>query len=81
MSESGEFTFVAEATSARADVFLSGNMPQLTRSALKKIFESGGVTINGKAAKASQGVKSGDEVKIIVPPRPGIFGKGGKYSS
>lgn len=68
MSESGEFTFVAEATSARADVFLSGNMPQLTRSALKKIFESGGVTINGKAAKASQGVKSGDEVKIIVPP-------------
>lgn len=68
MSESGVFTFCAEADFARADVYLSGNMPQLTRSALKKIFDGGGVEINGKTAKASQSVKRGDSVVITVPP-------------
>lgn len=64
----GEFEFTADGAYPRADLFLSGNMPQLTRSALKKIFEGGGVSINGKAAKASQGVKAGDVLKITVPP-------------
>ena len=68
MSESGVFTFCAEADFARADVYLIGNMPQLTRSALKKIFDGGGVEINGKTAKASQSVKRGDNVVITVPP-------------
>lgn len=64
----GEFEFTADGAYPRADLFLSGNMPQLTRSALKKIFEGGGVLINGKTAKASQGVKAGDVLKITVPP-------------
>lgn len=61
-------TFTAEAACARADVFLSGKMPNLTRSALKRIFEGGGVRINGRSAKPSQGVKAGDVAEVIIPP-------------
>ena len=62
------FTFSAGENSGRADVFLSGNMPQLTRSALKKIFDGGGVKVNGKTAKAAHSLKCGDVVEISVPP-------------
>ena len=68
MSEAKTYTFVADGPCARADVFLSGNMPEVTRSALKKIFEGGGVEVNGKRAKASQAIKAGDEIKAEVPP-------------
>lgn len=66
--QSGEYKFTAGSDCARADVFLCGNMPEITRSALKKIFENGGVLIDGKKAKASQSVRAGEEVAITVPP-------------
>ena len=66
--ESGEYTFAAEEDCGRADVYLCGKMTEMTRSALKKIFESGGVTVNGRPARASQQIRRGDEVKITVPP-------------
>ena len=65
--ESGEYTFAAEEDCGRADVYLCGKMTEMTRSALKKIFESGGVTVNGRPARASQQIRRGDEVKITVP--------------
>lgn len=68
MSDGERFSFTAQEPFARADVFLNSTMPHITRSALKKIFEGGGVTINGKTAKASQAVRVGDEVQIVVPP-------------
>ncbi len=68
MSEGESFTFTADAAYPRADSYLNSTMPHITRSALKKIFEGGGVVINGKPTKASQRIKEGDEVKITVPP-------------
>lgn len=68
MSEGESFTFTADAAYTRADSYLNSTMPHITRSALKKIFEGGGVIVNGKQAKASQRIKEGDEVKITVPP-------------
>ena len=62
--ESGEYTFAAEEDCGRADVYLCGKMTEMTRSALKKIFESGGVTVNGRPAKASYDVKIGDIIEI-----------------
>ena len=61
-------TFTAQAAFTRADIFLSGNMPDLTRSALKKIFEVGGVKINGSPAKPSQNVRAGDVAEVVIPP-------------
>lgn len=67
MSEGGVFTFTAETAFDRADVFLSENMPDLTRSALKRIFDGGGVEVNGKASKPSHTVRAGDVVSVVVP--------------
>ena len=54
-------------TSARCDVYLADNMPDLSRSFLKKLFESGEVKVNGKAVRASFKLKEGDEITLTVP--------------
>lgn len=59
--------FTARESYARADVFLSENLTGYTRSAVKKLFSGGYVSINGKSAKPSQAVSAGDVVKAILP--------------
>ncbi|MCM1439406.1 MAG: RluA family pseudouridine synthase [Roseburia sp.] len=59
--------FVATSPCARADVALSERLEGYTRSAVKKLFEGGMVTINGKRAKPSQGVLGGDEICAELP--------------
>ena len=62
-----EKLFKAEQACSRADVFLSGQLPDITRSAIKKLCDNGLVEINGRTAKASQKIEAGDEVKIVLP--------------
>ncbi|MGN0806489.1 MAG: RluA family pseudouridine synthase [Candidatus Coproplasma sp.] len=62
-----EVTFVAEANANRADVLVSENLSDYTRSAVKKLFEGGGVLIDGKAAKPSQSVAIGSTVCVTLP--------------
>lgn len=61
------FTFCVEEESLRADIYLSRKMQDFTRSAVKKIFDTGGVKVNGKTAKASLVLKAGDSVEVTVP--------------
>ncbi len=61
-------TFTAQGNFARADVFLSENLTGYTRSSLKKLFEGGYITINGKNAKPSQSVACGDIIVATLPP-------------
>ncbi len=51
---------------SRADVFLSENL-DITRSAVKKLFQNGNVLINDKSAKPSQGLAENDEVEVTLP--------------
>jgi 23S rRNA pseudouridine1911/1915/1917 synthase len=62
-----EKVFIAGANFSRADVYLCEQLSGYTRSALKKLFDDGLVTLNGKTAKASQTVVEGDEVKVLLP--------------
>lgn len=62
-----EELFTARESFARADVFLSENLTGYTRSAVKKLFSGGYVSINGKSAKPSQAVSAGDVVKATLP--------------
>lgn len=62
-----EELFTARESYARADVFLSENLNGYTRSAVKKLFSGGYVSINGKSAKPSQAVSAGDVVKATLP--------------
>ena len=60
-------TFTARENFARADVFLSENLEGFTRSAVKKLFESGFVLISGKTAKPSQSVAVGETAEVTLP--------------
>lgn len=60
-------TFTAEKSANRADVLVSENLSDYTRSAVKKLFEGGGVIIDGKAAKPSQSVAQGATITVTLP--------------
>ena len=61
-------SFTAQGNYSRADVFLSENLTEYSRSALKKLFDGGFITVNGKKAKASQSINSGDILAVTLPP-------------
>ncbi|MBN2199546.1 MAG: RluA family pseudouridine synthase [Candidatus Aminicenantes bacterium] len=58
----------------RLDVFLARNVRVLTRSRLKGLIDSGRVSVNGRAAKPGQKLKTGDNVKMEwdEDARPGL---------
>lgn len=51
----------------RADVFISANLGGCTRSSVKRLFDEGYVTVNGKHCKPSAEIKAGDCAEVIVP--------------
>lgn len=62
-----EYTFRAEKEYRRADACLCELLKDFTRSAVKKLFDGDCVLINERAAKASQSVSVGDEIRCVVP--------------
>ena len=60
-----KFTAVKEY--GRADVAVSELLEGYTRSAVKKLFEGGFITVNGSKAKPSQSVSAGDELEAVLP--------------
>jgi 23S rRNA pseudouridine1911/1915/1917 synthase len=59
--------FVAEENYKRLDVFLCEVCEELTRSAIKKLADEGNIFLNGKSAKAGDSVKSGAEIRLLLP--------------
>lgn len=55
-------------TSARCDAYIAQNAPHLTRSFLRRLFDSGDIRVNQKQVKASFRVKEGDEIVLTLPP-------------
>jgi len=53
----------------RLDHYLVSVFPDYSRSAVQRVIEAGGVTVNGKPAKASTKIKHGDQIRV-VPPEP-----------
>ena len=53
---------------SRLDLYLAGLDVGLTRSRLARLISEGQVTVNGIAVKPSHKVRSGDRVKLSVPP-------------
>jgi 23S rRNA pseudouridine1911/1915/1917 synthase len=62
-----KFIAAEQDASTRLDIFLSGRLPELTRSRIKTLLEEGRAQVNGKAAKAGQKLKGAEEVTISVP--------------
>ncbi len=64
-----EFDAKVRLDDQRLDQFLVGLFPDYSRSVVRRVIDAGGVTVNGKAAKASYRVRHGDHIRI-VPPEP-----------
>lgn len=60
-------SFYAQTDFPRADVALSDSLCDFTRSAVKKLFDGGLVKVNGKIAKPSQSVCTGDFIEAALP--------------
>ncbi len=52
----------------RLDQYLVGVLPDLSRSVVKRVIDGSGVSVNGKAAKASYRVRHGDQIRVTPPP-------------
>ena len=51
----------------RLDVFLSGQIEDLTRSRIQKLINDGNITVNGLSAKANTKLKAGDKIEVEIP--------------
>jgi 23S rRNA pseudouridine1911/1915/1917 synthase len=63
-----EFSFVIRSVSdenQRLDVFLSGQIPGVSRSQIKRIIEEGRVLVNGRPSKGSCRLKGGDLIQGV----------------
>ena len=58
----------AERAGERLDSFVARRLPELSRSYTQRLIDSGFVTIDGRAPKASEKVREGASVQVIVPP-------------
>jgi 23S rRNA pseudouridine1911/1915/1917 synthase len=59
--------YTAEAGRERVDSYLARVEPELSRSRLKKLIESGLVTVDGKPVRASRKLAEGELVRVEVP--------------
>lgn len=54
----------------RLDRFVTANCPELSRSRVQELIESGLVLVNGQAGKPSQKLKGNERITIQPEPRP-----------
>ena len=64
-----EFVAKIRVDSLRLDHYLVSVFPDYSRSVVQRIIENGGVTLNGRIAKASSKVRHDDRIRVI-PPEP-----------
>jgi 23S rRNA pseudouridine1911/1915/1917 synthase len=51
----------------RVDLYLRDRLPDYSRAMLQKVVKSGAVLVNGRVAKSSTELRSGDQVKVTLP--------------
>lgn len=55
---------------SRLDKYLVTRVTFMSRSALQRLIEGGGATVNGRPGKASTKLRGGDVVELIIPQPP-----------
>ena len=61
------FCLSCDSDAVRIDKFLVDNLDDVSRSAVQKIIDESGVTVNSKIVSKNYKCKSGDEIVITVP--------------
>lgn len=71
MEQVQRFIFDRSRLPERLDCFLAAELPELSRSQLKRLIDEGRVTLNAAVAKAGTRLKGGEEVAVTLPePTP-----------
>jgi 23S rRNA pseudouridine1911/1915/1917 synthase len=63
-----KLTVSEEAEGERLDKFAAVALPELSRTAVRRLIDEGEVTVNGEFQKPAYNVQGGDEVVVRVPP-------------
>ncbi len=69
-SSSKTYHLSAGITGVRLDRFVADKCSELTRTHVQKLVADGFITVNGREAKSSLRLDSGDRVDVVVPPAP-----------
>jgi len=67
MSDSRQLRPGEEHAGERLDRFLTEQLPELTRSQIKRLIDDGQVSIAGMAVKAGLKLRGGETVQVVVP--------------
>ncbi|MBN1374739.1 MAG: RluA family pseudouridine synthase [Dehalococcoidia bacterium] len=59
--------FEAGIESGRLDKYLADTCPDITRSQIQRLIESGNVTVNSRKERPSYKLRSGEMIEIIIP--------------
>ena len=65
-----EFLVTAEAAGTRLDRVVALRCPDLSRTRVQELIDEGLIHLNGKAAKGSQKLRTGDAIRAEPRPRP-----------
>ncbi len=64
-------TFEVSEGATRLDKFLADACPDITRSQIQKLIQTGNVTVNAVSERPSHKLKTGDHIAILIPaPEP-----------
>ncbi len=71
MSRDHSFVFPRGEAPQRLDQFVADQLPELSRSQIKKLIEEGRVLVDGRATKAGEKLKGGETLAVCIPaPAP-----------
>jgi 23S rRNA pseudouridine1911/1915/1917 synthase len=63
-------TVPEEASGQRLDLFLVQHLEEISRARVQLLLQQGGVLIDGKPAKASRKIRSGENISVLGEPQP-----------
>ena len=65
--ESYKFKITPDHKGVRIDKYLADNIPDVTRSSIVNLIESGSVTVSGKIVAKNYKLRAGGEIEITIP--------------
>jgi 23S rRNA pseudouridine1911/1915/1917 synthase len=65
---SRQYSLTADTPGIRLDKFLGEKCPELSRTHAQKLIAEGLVTVNGRVARASLKLDTGDKIDVTIPP-------------
>ncbi|MHC1698718.1 MAG: RluA family pseudouridine synthase [Geobacteraceae bacterium] len=63
-----ELTYPFDNSPERLDLFISREVPDLTRSTVQRLIDAGLITVNGVPPRPSLKLKGGEQIAIEIPP-------------